>query len=476
MKQTVGLLALLTAAALAVLSCKKGTETTGISPHANTELQQKIDAIGQRYVDGGKVLGLSIAVLRENDTLYAGGFGFTDTARTRAVNNNTNFLLASISKLVGTAMVMKLAEEGKLSLEQSLYELLPDYPDVEQAKKLKLRHLVSHTSGLPEYASVVDSIYVKTRIPPTKEQIYQILTENPPMFEPGEHYSYNNSGFYLMGLIIEHVTGRSFQSEMDRIINAPTGLHFKLIGEAVHEPEMSPLYELHGNRMVPEPHWTWIKGDGGMTTTALELANFPLMWSDGAIISDSSYQQMITPTPLNDGLETGYGLGVFTGIFEGHPVLGHSGGHKTLKSKMMFFPDQRLSIVVMVNTDNTPANANRIFGEVALAALDLKIPDYSAVNEVIPEPNRYEGSYQEEAVKEHNTVEITYNTEDSHLYYGFAGSGGRPEKMHHLGDGEFWVEDWPLDRIYFVYGEDGRILALREYYTGYYTHLRKKAD
>jgi CubicO group peptidase (beta-lactamase class C family) len=279
-----------------------------------------------------------------------------------------------------------------------------------------------------------------------------------------------------MGKIVERITGNSFQSELDRIINRPTGFHFKLIAKNAYNPDMSPYHELHGSSMVPEPHWTWIKGDGGITTTALELAHFPFEWSNGTIISDSSYHRMITSTLLNDGIETGYGLGVRKGTFEGHPVHGHTGGHKTTKSKMMFFPNQKLSIVVMVNTDNTPSNANKIFGEVALAVLDKKTPDHNSVNRDIEDPVRFEGTYQSPVVKGFGTVNITFNKKDSHLYYRYNDGGTKFEKMHHLGNGEFWIERWPLDRVQFDMAKDGQVHALREYYTGFYVNLRKKID
>ncbi len=456
------------------VTCKETTEKTKTQHGAKTELQLKIDSIGKSYIDDGTVLGFSVAVLQENDTLYNGGFGHLDTARTKPVTQKTIFLLASISKLVGATMVMKLVEEGKLSLEQTLYELLPDYPNAEQAQKIKLRHLLSHTSGLPEYSEVIDSVYVKTRVAPTKNDIYAFLKDNESLFEPSENYCYNNSGFLLMGMIVEQVTGNSFQSELDRIINTPTGLHLKLIAENTHNTNMSPYYELHGERMVNEPHWTWIKGDGGMTTSAIELAHFPFKWANGDIISRTSYRQMITPTILSDSIETGYGLGVRKGTLEGYPVHGHTGGHKTTKSKMVFFPDKKLSIVVMVNTDNTPTHANKIFGDIALAVLGKKMPDFSSVNKEIDELVKFEGTYQVPGGKGPRTIRIVFNDQDSHLYYRFGDNDTKGEKMYHLGKGEFWIERWPLDRVVFNMDRNDQVRALREYYYGFYVTLRKK--
>ena len=235
-----------------------------------------------------------------------------------------------------------------------------------------------HTlQGLPEYSRFIDSVYVKRRVPPEKEDFYKVFKENPLIFEPGTNYKYNNSGFLLMGMIVEKITGNTFESEIDRIINKPTGLNFSLISESTSDPKMTKYYELQGDEMIPEPHWTWIKGDGGMTATARDLALFPFKWAQGAIISDGSYRQMIAPTLLKDGLLTGYGLGVRNGIFECEQFIGHTGGHKTPKSVMSYFPEKQLCIVVMVNTDNTTSHARKIFANVALAVLDKEYPDYT---------------------------------------------------------------------------------------------------
>ena len=110
-------------------------------------LDEKIDSIGNHFIEGGKVLGFSIAVVQRGETIYNKGFGHVDTARTKPVTPDTRFLLASISKLVGTTLVMKLVEEGKLSLDDTLLELLPDFPNREMANGIKLHHLLSHTSG-----------------------------------------------------------------------------------------------------------------------------------------------------------------------------------------------------------------------------------------------------------------------------------------------------------------------------------------
>lgn len=445
--------------------------------HASTSkalVTERIDSIAQEFVEGGKVKGLSISVLSSGDTIYNKGFGFMDSAETRPVTNESVFLMASISKLIGSVVAMKLVEEGKLNLDQTLYELLPDFPNERQAKRISLRNMLSHTSGLADYASEIDSVFIKTGIPPSKEDFYNFFQGKDLLFEPGEDYSYCNSGFLLLSMIVERITGNSYQSEIDRIINKPTGLNLKLIAETINAPNTSEYFELKNSGLESRPHWSWIKGDGGLTTTSLDLAHFPSLWQSGSIVSSKSFQEMIAPTVLNDGIETGYGLGVRNGVFSDLKMIGHTGGNKSVLSKMVYFPEKDITIVVFVNTDNTPSNARSIFGEVALSILQEEAPNFSG-NEIIEEDlKKYVGAYDYKGYKFDTKISIKLNPEDGFLYYCI--NEDTCEKMYNLGNGEFWIEKWPLDRIRFSVTDERKVQALKEYYIGYYVLLRKKKN
>ncbi len=224
-------------------------------------MEAKIDSIGDRFIEQGKVVGISIAVMKGQDTLYNNSFGFVDSLRIMPAKNDDIFLMASISKLVGATMVMKLVEEGILNLEDKLIDLLPDFPNSDQAKQIKLRHLISMTSGLKEYAPTIDSIYFSSGVHPTKEDFFDFFNSHGLDFEPGSFYKYSNSGFLLMSMIIEKATNSSFESQIEKIINEPTGLNFKLISERLKDSEMTDYFELTDSFIIYRPHLPWIKGD-----------------------------------------------------------------------------------------------------------------------------------------------------------------------------------------------------------------------
>ena len=459
---------------LAIVTCKKNGEPSTTKNNSDERIISKIDSIANSFIESGKVMGLSIAVLKKGETFYNKGFGYVDSAKAKPVQNDHIFLMASISKLIGATVVMKLVDERKLSLDQTLYELLPDYPNREQAEKITLRHLISHTSGLPEYSKVIDTIYVREGKEPTRDDYFDFFKETPSLFEPGDNYRYNNSGFILMAMIVEKVSGTSFQSEIDRIINRPLDISIKLIREATNNPKTTKFFELKDTIFHDMSHWKWIKGDGGLTATAIDLAQFPYKWSDGTLISKKSYQQMITPVVLNDGIKTGYGLGTRTGIFEGETVLGHTGGHNSTWSRLIYFPDKDMVLVVFVNTDNTSSNAFKLSGLLSLALLEKEMPDYTNITRNSEDLSKYTGLYRRPDDTEDRYISIYLNKEDDHLYYKYAGNDSKGEKMYHLGNGEFWIERWPTDRVIFDVDAENQARAIKEYYYGYYVNLRKK--
>lgn len=454
-----------------IISCKdtrSSAERQVLSP-----LTSKLDSIGQSFINSGQILGLTVAIKQSTDTLYNKGFGYLDAEKTRPATNQTRFLMASVSKLIGSTIVMKLVDEGKISLDQTLFELLPDFPNSEQAKKITLRHMLSHTSGLQDYAAEIDSFYVKTRIDPTKDDIYDFLKNKKLFFEPGSDFSYCNTGFLLMGLIVEKITGQSFQNEVDRVINQPTGMNVKLIAEAIKDPEMSPYWEFKDSTFINKPHWTWIKGDGGLTATSIMLAQFPRGWANGEIISAEAFKAMSSPTVLNNGIETGYGVGVRNGEFLGEKIIGHTGGHKSTYSIMVYFPERDMTFVCFMNTDNTPTGIRSVFAEFSKTVLQKKIPNYKDQEVAGSNLTVYEGTYRNFDYKMENIVSIERNDTDHHLYYCMDNDC---VKMYDMGEHKFWIEQWPYDFVSFYLDEQGESLALREYYTGFYSVLREKLN
>lgn len=453
---------------LSLFACKESVETTTAEQTLDPAIAFNIDSIGQAFLDAGGVMGIRIAVAKGGEVVYNNGFGYMDPEGRISVKEDNYFLLASVSKLVGAAMVHKLVEEKKLSMNQTLLELLPDFPNEIQGKKILLKHLLSHTSGLKDYADVIDSIYLETRIDPTLEDYYNFFKTHELDFEPGSSFNYSNSGFILMAMIIERITGNTFEEELERIINKPTGLSFKLIAERASDERTSSIFEFNDDSLVHIPHWTWIKGDGGMTATSQDLALFPFFWSDGTIISKASFDEMCKPFRFGDGVSTGYGMAVRTGEFEGDYCVGHTGGNRTTMTVMKYYPELKTSVVVMVNTDNTPADALLVEGFVSLALQGEKSPDLEQIEIIDFDADQYLGEYKtfENMYYGSGNQSLVKYPDDPHLYRKRTGSDSKGQKLFYLGDHSFAYESYPMDRLIFETDTTGNVVAFNTYWNG----------
>ena len=440
----------------------------------NTEQKLTLDSLGQTIMDEGKILGLSISIDSAGNNIYNGGFGYIDSERTKPVKLDSRFDIASVSKLIGASIIMKLIELEKLNLEQTINEVLPEFPNSEQARQIKLRHLISHTSGLQDYALEVDSLFMETGIPPGKKEFLDFFHNKKLLFEPGSNYQYCNSGFMMMAFIAENATGRKWQELIDEFINEPTALDFQLIKQAYELPQTSPIFNLKEGEFIKVPTWTYVIGDGGLTATAYDLSKFPKHWKSGSVINSISFKEMATPKTINEIMDTGYGFGVRNGEFLGEPILGHTGGWKSTYAIMCFFPKLDITFAGLMNTDGTTENMSRIFALYMSKVLGKKIPDYKSYEVPLTEPTRFTGKYHGYGQEFDNTGSIiTIDLKEDRLLYCV---GGYCEPMYYLGENKFWIEDYPYDYIEFSLTKQGNISALREYYYGFFQVLRIKID
>lgn len=436
----------------------------------NAEVSAILDSIGQAVIQRGNILGFSISIDSAGQTIYNGTYGYIDSGKTKPVEVETRFDIASVSKLIGVSVIMKLIDQRKLELDQTLDELLPDFPEIEQARVIKLSHLISNTSGLPDYALQIDSIFRQTDRIPSKQDFLDFFRNKELFFQPGSNYQYCNSGFMMMAFIAENVTKKSWQQLVNEVINTPTGLDFQLIKFASDLPEMSPIFDLVEDEFKRVPTWVYVLGDGGLTATAEVLSKFPSHWT--SIIQQNSFEEMITPKSLDDYIKTGYGFGVRRGEFLGEPMIGHTGGWKSTYAIMAHFPARNLTFAGLMNTDDTPASMGHIFCEFMLAYLDMPLPDNTKGAYRYEEPEQLTGMYHgygEEFDNKGTSVNI--KLDDGQLFYCVDGSCN---PLYYIDGNKFWLEKYPFDIIEFQTNEKGHALALREYYYGFFQVLRKK--
>ena len=461
-------------------SCKNDKKQDVVFETEPLSLESRIDSIAQVHLDNGTVNGFSIAIRKDKELIYVKGFGFSDLEQSQPVTSETIFQMASVTKLFTATAIMMLVEQGKLTLDDYLIDILPDFPKKDQVEKIRVRHLLAHTSGLQNYAYAGDSLYARSKSLIEKEDYYKVFEMYDIKFEPGEYFSYSNSGFIAAMLIIEKLSGMAYEDFIEINIAAPLELNSLKHIIRNRDRDMTRRFEPDsaGFKLNEMDSIYYFKGDGGLSTTALDLSLFPYALEEGALISAEALQTMKEVSTFSNGLETNYGLGLRRGNLGGHEVFGHTGGNKGFWAVLGFYPEENTCITVFVNTELQSSDALQIEAEIALEVFDVKRVNLEEKIKESHDLSRYRGDF---AKNETHYVEpqlLTFFTKENqpYLFKKRKGSDQDGYKMIYLGDNTFVPENQVLDRTVFLEDAEGKIIGYQDYYNGFFIQLSHKVE
>ncbi len=442
------------------------------------DFSTRIDSIAQAALDSGSVAGISVAVAREGEVVYARGYGFMDIEHEVPAAPETVYVIASVTKLLTAATVMQLVEKGLLSLDDELPSLLPAFPNLEQGRQITLRHLLNHTSGLPDLLHAHLKNWEQTREPLAPDFVFDYLDGLPLDFEPGTNWSYTNSGTYLAGLIIERVTGKPYGTAVREVLAVPLGLHDTFLCDDNLIPERRTLgYAYTDSELVRTPFYetagekTGFRGAGGFCSTAIDLARLPDALQSGQIISPAGLATMLQPTTLIAGTQVDYGLGVRRGSLDGHNVWGRTGGNRSTWAIVAHYPGDALTIVVLVNTNGTRENAWILEGRIAQSLLELGPPEIQERPIALDALSPYTGHYEDVRRKRQFLV----TAEEEGLKLATLGDERPATTLVHLGNHTFGFPEAPMDRLVF-YMNEGEALGYSLYYDGLFFNYRQRLN
>jgi len=338
--------------------------------HADEKLDQLIAEIAQSEIRAKRAVGLTIGVSIGDDTLHLKGYGLSDIENSLPATDASVYRIGSITKTFTAAAIMLLVEDGKLNLDDPLIKFLPDYPG--PGGEATVRNLLQHTSGIFSFTDATDHRQI-LRDDMNHQQVLARFTGHDLHFAPGEDYRYCNSGFYLLGMIIEEVSGLSYEEFLDQRIFRPLELgsitydrHAKII------PNRARGYSLWGEHLVNAPYLSMTKpfSAGALVSNASDLLQWSRALKRNKLLKPESFQQMITPGRLSNGKAIRYGLGCQIETLDGHRVIRHGGGIPGFVTEWTLFPDSELSVVVLTNTTSTKPRA--IADRIARSLLPLK--------------------------------------------------------------------------------------------------------
>ncbi|HSM05899.1 MAG TPA: alpha/beta fold hydrolase, partial [Longimicrobiales bacterium] len=316
------------------------------------DLAQQLAAIAAAPVEAGQVAGVAAAVVRGTDTLLFMSHGAADLELGAPLPLDAVFMVGSVTKTVTAAAILQLVDAGRVGLDESLDTYLPDYP--LQGRTVTLRNLLNHTSGIPGYTEMTAYRGLQWRSLP-RDSLLTLVSGQPFEFEPGTAMSYSNTGYFLLGRVIEAVTGLSYAEVLERNLFGPLGMDrsrycsdSELMEGRVTGYSRGPDAALR--RADPVDH-TWPYAAGSVCATVGDLMMFSTALHGGEILSPTGYRAMTHPDTLAGGHALRYGLGLFLETdARGRPMIHHSGAIEGFLSEMRYYPEDDLHVVVLMNT------------------------------------------------------------------------------------------------------------------------------
>ncbi|MGK3996703.1 serine hydrolase domain-containing protein [Sorangium sp. So ce1024] len=332
-------------------------------------LVSEMDRIAAQALQQGPVAGMAIGVARGRDIITR-GYGFADIENGVRVTDQTVFRIASITKQFTAAAVIQLAQRQKLRLEDDITSFVPQYTD--RSHKVTVRHLLCHTSGIKDYTKLGaawDKVVTRDL---SHEELLALFMDAPRQFAPGEQYAYSNSGYYLLGMIIEAVSGQTYADYLRTHIFSPLGLNStSYCGEDSLNKHRARGYRVVDGKLSNASPMSMSQpfAAGALCSTVTDLLAWQRALNEHRVVAKEWYDLMKSPCLLNDGSKTSYGQGISISDTQGHVKFGHGGGINGFSAQLNYYPDSDVTIVVLSNTEGI--EVPRVEQRVARRALGL---------------------------------------------------------------------------------------------------------
>ena len=328
---------------------------------ATTGLAQdlyRLNRLVQTYAAKNQFMG-SILIARGQQVLFSRGFGYADVERKIPAAPSTKYEIGSITKQFTAAAILMLEAQGKLKIADRIYTHIPEAPTTWN--DIRIFHLLTHTSGIPEMLQLREFSGIKA-LPHTPEQLIKLFRDKPLDFAPGQKMKYSNSGYVLLGYIVERVSGETYESFLQKRIFDPLGM--KDTGCEFGNDIIPPLakgYLLRNHRPIRSDgvHMSNAYSAGGLYSTTADLLRWELGLFGGKVLSPQSLAKMFKP------FKNGYALGIRLQTVNGRRQIGHGGTTWGFSSSLAYYPKSGIYVVILSNLNADP------FEEITQIVTDL---------------------------------------------------------------------------------------------------------
>ena len=400
--------------------------------------------------------GFAVLIAKDTSVIYKKAFGYANLEHDVKLTPEHIFRIGSITKQFTACAILKLAEKGKLSLEDDITKYIKDYP--VHGHSITIEHLLTHTSGIKSYTGMNTWTNEVRRKDFTPEELIEFFKKEPMDFAPGEEYRYNNSAYFMLGYIIENVSGKTYEEYLNEQFFVPLGMKNTSYDQTTKIiKNRASGYQKNNDRFENAEYLSMTQpyAAGSLLSTVGDLFRWYTAVMNDKVISRENREKAHTSYALNNGEPTGYGFGWALGNIHGSPMIEHGGGINGFLTSSMYLPEEKVFVAVFSNCDAVPPQNTAI----KLAALAINKP-YN-FEEIKPGQKtvEYTGVY-ESGKKETRTVVA----ENDSLW--IVHPSGSRERLAPFAKDKFFIKN-TFTEITFDRGEQEKIVALRINGTGY---------
>ncbi|HZP63477.1 MAG TPA: serine hydrolase domain-containing protein [Terriglobales bacterium] len=328
--------------------------------------------------NAGRIPGLAVLVLQDGQVAYEQGYGVTDLHSLHPIGEHTNFRLASVTKQFTAMAIMLLVHDGKIKYDDHLTDIFPEFPGY--GRTITIRNLLNHTSGLQDYEDLMPPQAASEKLQQIsdKEVLDLLKHQTTTKFQPGTHWQYSNSGYVILGLVVQKVSGQPFRNFLHDRIFAPlhmdsTVLYEKGKNEVIHRAYGHTKTEA-GWQQTDQSSTSATQGDGGVYSSLADLAKWDGALRKHTLLSKAELRPAVTPVNVPgveepDGKPAQYGFGWFLNPYKDQVRMWHYGETIGFRTAIERFTADNLTIIVLANRADVDANG------LALKLADIYLPE-----------------------------------------------------------------------------------------------------
>ncbi len=316
-------------------------------------LADQVDDYIKLLMQEHRIPGASLEILQSNQVVKRAVYGLANLELQVPVKPETVFEIGSLSKQFTAACILLLAQDGRLSVDDKISRFLENTPQSWQ--NITVRHLLTHTSGIKSYTGL-DGFELRRHL--TQEQFIRTIGAYPLEFQPGSAWKYCNTGYNLLGFIIENISGKDYWEFLSQRILGPLAMN-------ATTNRLPSLIIANRAAGYEQTNHVWINRDydltdvfsaGAILSTAGDLEKWNASLDAGTLLNERTRELMWTPAKLPDGTNTKYGFGWRIDQVQGHRNIGHGGSTSGFSASLQRFPDDHLAVILLTNTDEQIAS------------------------------------------------------------------------------------------------------------------------